>query len=71
MALLTSIGFSIIAFLFVLGVMIFIHELGHHIAANYWESGWMSFPSGLAVDCSALNGETPIIELASCPLEVT
>ncbi|MCZ6479998.1 MAG: RIP metalloprotease RseP [Acidobacteria bacterium] len=34
MALLTSIGFSIIAFLFVLGVMIFIHELGHHIAAK-------------------------------------
>ena len=34
MAVLTSIGFSIIAFLFVLGVMIFIHELGHHIAAK-------------------------------------
>ena len=34
MALLTSIGFSIIAFLFVLGVMIFVHELGHHIAAK-------------------------------------
>jgi len=34
LALLTSIGFSIIAFLFVLGVMIFVHELGHHIAAK-------------------------------------
>ena len=34
MAFLTSIGLSIIAFLFVLGVMIFVHELGHHIAAK-------------------------------------
>ena len=34
MAFLTSIGFAFIAFLFVLGVMIFVHELGHHIAAK-------------------------------------
>jgi regulator of sigma E protease len=34
LAFLNSIGLSIIAFLFVLGVMIFVHELGHHIAAK-------------------------------------
>ena len=34
MALINSIGLSIVAFLFVLGVMIFVHELGHHIAAK-------------------------------------
>ncbi len=34
MALLHTIGLSLIAFLFVLGVMIFVHELGHHIAAK-------------------------------------
>ena len=34
MALLNSIGFSIAAFLFVLGVMIFIHEFGHYAVAK-------------------------------------
>ena len=34
MALLGSIGFSILAFLFVLGVMIFIHEFGHYAVAK-------------------------------------
>ena len=34
MAFINSIGLSIVAFLFVLGVMIFVHELGHHIAAK-------------------------------------
>ena len=34
MALLGSIGFSIVAFLFVLGVMIFIHEFGHYAVAK-------------------------------------
>jgi regulator of sigma E protease len=34
LALINSIGLSIVAFLFVLGVMIFVHELGHHIAAK-------------------------------------
>jgi len=32
--LLSSIGFSIVAFLFVLGVMIFIHEFGHYAVAK-------------------------------------
>ena len=34
MELLSSIGFSIVAFLFVLGVMIFIHEFGHYAVAK-------------------------------------
>lgn len=34
MALLNSIGLSILAFVFVLGVMIFIHELGHYLVAK-------------------------------------
>ncbi len=34
MTLLGSIGFSIVAFLFVLGVMIFIHEFGHYAVAK-------------------------------------
>jgi len=34
LALLGSIGFSILAFLFVLGVMIFIHEFGHYAVAK-------------------------------------
>ena len=34
MTLLNSIGLSIIAFLFVLGVMIFVHELGHYLVAK-------------------------------------
>ncbi|MEE2822432.1 MAG: RIP metalloprotease RseP [Acidobacteriota bacterium] len=35
MTILNSIGFSIISFLFVLGVMIFIHELGHYAVAKF------------------------------------
>ena len=35
MALVNSIGFSILAFLFVLGIMIFIHELGHYLVAKF------------------------------------
>lgn len=34
MELLNSIGVSIIAFVFVLGVMIFVHELGHYLVAK-------------------------------------
>ncbi|MEE8349393.1 MAG: RIP metalloprotease RseP [Acidobacteriota bacterium] len=34
MTLLNSIGFSIVAFLFVLGVMIFVHEFGHYAVAK-------------------------------------
>ncbi|MBI4446867.1 MAG: RIP metalloprotease RseP [Acidobacteria bacterium] len=33
--LLNSIGWSLIAFTFVLGVMIFVHELGHYLMAKY------------------------------------
>ena len=35
MDLLNSIGLSIIAFIFVLGIMIFVHELGHYAMAKY------------------------------------
>lgn len=35
MELLNSIGLTIIAFVFVLGVMIFVHELGHYLMAKY------------------------------------
>ncbi|MGH9339459.1 MAG: RIP metalloprotease RseP [Acidobacteriota bacterium] len=35
MDLLNTIGLSVIAFIFVLGVMIFIHELGHYLVAKY------------------------------------
>ena len=35
MELLNSIGLSIVAFAFVLGVMILVHELGHHLVAKF------------------------------------
>ncbi len=35
MQLLNSLGQTIVAFVFVLGVLIFIHELGHHLVAKY------------------------------------
>ncbi len=35
MALVNSIGLSVLAFLFVLGIMIFIHELGHYLVAKF------------------------------------
>ena len=35
MELLNSIGLSIVSFIFVLGVMIFIHELGHYLVAMF------------------------------------
>lgn len=35
MQLLNSIGLSLVAFVFVLGVMIFIHELGHYLVAKF------------------------------------
>lgn len=35
MEFLSSVGLSILAFLFVLGVMIFVHELGHYLMARY------------------------------------
>ena len=35
MDLISSIGTSLIAFVFVLGVMIFVHELGHYAVAKF------------------------------------
>ncbi len=35
MELLNSIGLSVVAFAFVLGVMILVHELGHHLVAKF------------------------------------
>ncbi len=35
MELLNSIGLTVVAFVFVLGVLIFIHELGHYLVAKY------------------------------------
>ena len=46
MELLNSIGLSIVAFLVVLGVMIFIHELGHYLMAKYLGIGVETFSLG-------------------------
>ena len=46
MELLNSIGLSIVAFLVVLGVMIFIHELGHYLMAIYLGIGVETFSLG-------------------------
>ncbi len=80
MAFLNSIGLSIISLAFVLGVMIFVHELGHHIAAKLLGIRVDVFSVGFGRRLigfkrgdtdRVLNGETLIIALASCPWEVT